>query len=180
MYAGLNINNDISKGVFERFKSMPIWLPAPLTGIFIGDFFRHLISGTLVLLLGIVLGFHINAGLFSILTSFLILIFFAMSVSWIFIIMGLIMRGPSAVMSFGWLILMPLVFMSNIFANPATMPGWLQTFISYNPLAWQVDAVRGLLQGTASGAAILKAVGASAVLTALLFPLTVWFYKKER
>jgi ABC-2 type transport system permease protein len=90
------------------------------------------------------------------------------------------MRSASAVMSFGWLILMPLVFLSNIFADPATMPGWLQTFISYNPLAWQVDAVRGLLAGTFPGEKILTALGASLVISIILFPLTVWFYKKER
>lgn len=180
MYAGININNDVSKGIFDRFRSMPIWLPAPLSGIFIGDFFRHLISGSLVLLFGFILGFRSDAGIPAFVLSFLLMIFFAMSVSWIFIIMGLTMRSASAVMSFGWLILMPLVFMSNIFADPSTMPNWLQTFISYNPLAWQVDAVRGLLGGTSSGKVILTALGASLGITLILFPLTVWCYKKER
>lgn len=180
MYAGININNDVSKGIFERFRSMPIWLPAPLSGIFIGDFFRHLISAVLVLIFGFILGFRTNAGIPEIVTAFFIMIFFAMSISWIFIIMGLTMRSLSAVMSFGWLILMPLVFMSNIFADPTTMPGWLQTFIAYNPLAWQVDAVRGLLEGHFPVKEIMIALGASAILTGILFPLTVWFYKKER
>jgi ABC-2 type transport system ATP-binding protein len=180
MYAGININNDVSKGIFDRFRSMPIWLPAPLTGIFIGDFFRHLISGGLVLLFGFILGFRSDAGILAYLVSFLIMLFFAMSISWIFIIMGLTMRSASAVMSFGWLILMPMVFMSNIFADPATMPEWLQSFISFNPLAWQVDAVRGLLAGSASGRDILIAIGSSALISLILFPLTVWFYKKER
>jgi ABC-2 type transport system ATP-binding protein len=180
MYAGININNDVSKGIFERFRSMPIWLPAPLSGIFIGDFFRHLISVSLVLLFGYILGFRSDAGLLAYVVSFLIMIFFAMSISWIFIIMGLTMRSTSAVMSFGWLILMPLVFMSNIFADPATMPKWLQTFISFNPLAWQVDAVRGLLAGNFPVREIVIAIGTSLGISAVLFPLTVWFYKKER
>jgi ABC-2 type transport system ATP-binding protein len=180
MYAGINVNNDVSKGIFERFRSMPIWLPAPLSGIFIGDFFRHLISAILVLLFGFILGFRTDAGLAALAVAFIIIIVFAMSISWIFIIMGLTMRSASAVMSFGWLILMPLVFMSNIFADPATMPAWLQTFISYNPLAWQVDAVRGLLEGRFPLREILIALGASAFISAILFPLTVWFYKKER
>jgi daunorubicin resistance ABC transporter ATP-binding subunit len=180
MYAGININNDVSKGIFDRFRSMPIWLPAPLSGIFIGDFFRHLVSGSLVFLFGFILGFRTEAGIGAITGSFAIMILFAMSISFLFIIMGLVMRSVSAVMSFGWIILMPLVFMSNIFADPATMPGWLQAFISYNPLAWQVDAVRGLLAKNASLPLILKALGASAAITAVLFPLTVWIYKKER
>jgi len=138
------------------------------------------ISGSLVLFFGFILGFRADAGITAYIISFIIMIFFAMSVSWIFIIMGLTMRSASAVMSFGWLILMPLVFLSNIFADPATMPQWLQTFISYNPLAWQVDAVRGLLAGTSSAKSILTALGASLVISIILFPLTVWFYKKER
>jgi ABC-2 type transport system permease protein len=180
MYAGININNDLTKGIFDRFRSMPIWLPAPLTGIFIGDFFRHLITGCIVLIFGYILGFRSGAGIPAFVLSFCIMIFFAMSISWIFIIMGLTMRTTSAVMSLGWLILMPLVFLSNIFADPTTMPKWLQTFISYNPLAWQVDAVRGLLAGNASGKTIFTALGASLGISLLLFPLTVWFYKKER
>lgn len=180
MYAGININNDVSKGIFDRFRSMPIWLPAPLSGIFIGDFLRHFISGSLVLLFGFMLGFRTGAGVPAFAISFAIMIFFAMSISWIFIIMGLTMRSSSAVMSFGWLILMPLVFMSNIFADPSTMPVWLQKFISFNPLAWQVDAVRGLLTGTSSGKAIFTALGSSLAISAVLFPLTVWVYKKER
>jgi ABC-2 type transport system permease protein len=180
MYAGININNDVSKGIFDRFRSMPIWLPAPLSGVFIGDFFRHLISGTLVLLFGFILGFRTGAGFPAFAAAFVIMIFFAMSISWVFIIMGLTMRSSSAVMSFGWLILMPLVFMSNIFADPLTMPGWLQTFVSFNPLAWQVDAVRGLLAGTSTSKEIFTALGASLIITAILFPLTVWFYQKER
>ena len=180
VYAGININNDVSKGIFDRFCSMPIWRPAPLSGIFIGDFFRHLISGVLVLALGYILGFRSEAGLPAYALSFLIMIAFAMSVSLVFIIMGLTMRSVSAVMSVGWIVIMPLVFMSNIFADPATMPNWLQQFIVYNPLAWQVDAVRGLLSGSSSPQEIIKALTATAVVALVLFPATVFFYKKER
>lgn len=180
MYAGINISNDVSKGIFDRFRSMPIWRPAPLSGIFIGDFFRHLISGVLVLLFGYILGYRSGAGLPAYALSFIIMIVFAMSISLVFIIMGLTMRSVSAVMSVGWIVIMPLVFMSNIFADPATMPNWLQQFIVYNPLAWQVDAVRGLLSGEASRHEIFKAFGATAAITLALFPATVFFYKKER
>lgn len=180
VYAGMNINGDISKGIFDRFRSMPIWLPSPLTGIFIGDFFRHLISGILVLLLGFILGFRTEAGILELAVSFALMIVFAMSISWVFIIMGLTMRSVSAVMSVGWLILMPVVFMSNIFADPATMPQWLQSFIAYNPLAWQVDAVRGLLAGNFSMKEILSAFGASAAISIVLAPIAIALYKRER
>lgn len=179
-YAGINISNDITKGIFDRFKSMPIWLPAPLAGIFIGDFLRHLLSGLLVLLFAFILGYRADAGIAAFSLSFIIMIIFALSLSWFFIIMGLTMRSTSAVMSLGWFILMPLVFMSNIFVDPSTMPQWLQNFIAYNPVAWQVDAVRGLLSGVPSYGIIVSAIGASVVITMVLFPLAVFFYKRER
>ena len=179
-YSGINIHTDITKGIFDRFRTMPIWPPSPLVGIFIGDFFKYLISGLIVLLFGYILGFRAEAGFLGYAVSFLIMIAFAMSISWIFIIMGLTMRSTSAVMSIGWLLLTPIVFMSNIYVDPLTMPGWLQAFISWNPLSWQVDAVRGLLLGDPSLKEILHALGGSLIISLILSPVAFLLYKKER
>lgn len=180
MYAGMNINTDITKGIFDRFRSMPLWTPSPLVGPFVSDVLRHAISGAIILLLGLMLGFRTDAGFLWIVGSFLIMMFFATSIAWIFIILGLFLRSSSAVMSVGWLFLMPLVFMSNIFVDPVTMPGWLQTFISYNPLAWQVDAVRSIYAGTPVVSEILYALGASVVITVIMAPLAIGLYTRER
>jgi ABC transporter DrrB family efflux protein len=179
-YSGINIHTDITKGIFDRFRTMPIWPPSPLAGIFIGDFFKYLISGIIVLLFGYILGFRAETGFLGYAVSFLIMIGFAMSISWIFIIMGLTMRSTSAVMSIGWLLLTPIVFLSNIYVDPVTMPGWLQTFIAWNPLSWQVDAVRGLLLGDPSVQKILHALGGSLIIGLVLSPVAILLYKKER
>jgi len=179
MYAGININNDVSKGIFDRFRSMPIWLPAPLSGIFIGDFFRHLISGILVLLFAFLIGFRTEAGILAFAVSFVIMIFFAMSISWVFIIMGLTMRSSSAVMSFGWLILMPW-YLCPIYL-PILQPCQLAANIYFiQPAGMAGRCGTGLLAGTFPGKEIFTALGASLVLSAVLFPITIWFYKKER
>lgn len=180
MYAGMNIHTDVSKGIFDRFRSMPIWHPSPLAGIFIGDFFRYLISGLVVLGFSMILGFKGNFGFSSLAISFLVMIVFAMSLSWLFIIIGLLLRSSSAVMSVGWMLLMPIVFLSNIFVNPTTMPNWLQTFISYNPLAWQVDAVRALLLGEPALEKVVQALTISVIIGLVLSSLGIYFYRRER
>ncbi len=179
-YSGINIHTDITKGIFDRFRTMPVWPPSPLAGIFIGDFFKYLISGIMVLLFGYILGFRAETGLSGYAVSFLIMIAFAMSISLIFIIMGLTMRSTSAVMSIGWLLLTPIVFMSNIYVDPITMPQWMQTFISWNPLSWQVDAVRGILMGEPSVQDIIYALGGSVIIGLILSPVAIMLYKKER
>jgi ABC transporter DrrB family efflux protein len=180
IYSGMNIHTDISKGLFDRFRSMPIWSPTPLVGIFVGDIVRHLISGIVVLIFAAFLGFKIGAGPLAVVSVFLISIYFAVSISWLFLILGITMRSLSAVMSLGWLLLMPLVFMSNIFVDPATMPDWLQIFVAWNPLAWQVDVCREILDGVYNWANIGKAIGASTLITLILAPIGIFFYKKER
>lgn len=180
VYSGFTINTDISKGIFERFKSMPIWAPAPFIGLFIGDCLRHIISSVFLLFFAFLIGFRIEASPIYIAASVALVIFFSISLSWFFMIMGLIMRSLSAIMSTSMLILMPMVFMSNIYADPATMPGWLQTFISFNPLSWQVDAVRSLFAGSFDGDLILKALAASLLITMALAPIAIMLYRKER
>ncbi len=180
MYAGMNIHTDVSKGIFDRFRSMPVWLPAPLAGIFIGDVFRYLISGIVVMVFGVMIGFRPEAGATGIALAFLISIFFASSISWMAVIIGLTFRNASAVMSVGWLILTPVVFMSNIYVDPATMPEWLQRYIALNPLSWQVDAVRSLLSGRFELQVISLALAGSLVIGLLLAPVGIYFYRKEK
>ncbi len=180
IYSGMNMHTDISKGLFDRFSSLPIWSPTPLVGIFVGDFIRHLVSGLVVLIFAALLGFRVAAGLPSIALVFGLAIYFAVSVSWLFLILGITMRSLSAVMSLGWLLLMPLVFMSNIFVDPATMPGWMQTFVNWNPLSWQVEACRDILDGIYDMRTIGKALLASTAITAVLAPIGIYFYKRER
>ncbi len=180
MYAGINIHTDVSKGIFDRFRSMPVWLPAPLAGIFIGDVLRYLISGIVVMAFGIMIGYRPEAGVPAIALAFLIAIFFASSISWMAVIIGLTFRNASAVMSLGWLILTPIVFMSNIYVDPLTMPAWLQQFIALNPLSWQVDAVRSLLSGRFEFQVISLALAGSLMIILLLAPAGIYFYRKER
>jgi ABC-2 type transport system permease protein len=100
--------------------------------------------------------------------------------SWLFVIIGLVMRTPSAVMTMSWLLLMPITFASNIYVDPATMPGWLQAIVAANPVATLVTAVRSVMAGTPNLAAIGAALLAPAIATAICAPIVMLLYRRER
>jgi ABC-2 type transport system permease protein len=181
MYAGIGLNTDITKGVSDRFRSMPIWSPAPIVGALLGDVGRYLLASTLVIGLGLVLGFRPTGGVVGVLLALVLVLVFAFSLSWIFTVLGLIMRTPSAVMSVGTVVLFPLTFASSVFVNPQTMPGWLQAFINVNPISHLVTAARSLMMhGTVAAGQVGWVLLASAALTALFAPLTMYLYRNKR
>jgi ABC-2 type transport system permease protein len=180
IYTGFTLNGDISKGVFDRFRSMPIWKPAPIVGAMVGDTVRYTVSSLIVVAVGFIMGFRAETGASGIVLSILLLDLFAFGIGWIFTTLALTVRTPSTVMTLSWLVLMPLTFASNIFVDPATMPGWLQAVVGVNPVALLVTAVRGIMSGTATGAEIGLALLAPALVTAVCAPVAMYLYGRER
>jgi ABC-2 type transport system permease protein len=177
VYTGVTLNTDISKGVYDRFRSMPIWRPAPLVGALIGDAVRYTIGSTVVILLGLVLGFRPDGGPVGVVAAVLLLLVFSFGLGWVFTLLGLVMRSPNAVMSTGMMVLFPLTFASNIFVNPDTMPSWLQSIVDHNPITRMVDATRGLMGGDATAEQIAWVLAATAVLTLVFAPLVMRRYR---
>jgi ABC-2 type transport system permease protein len=180
IYTGFTLNTDLSKGIFDRFRSMPVWMPSPIIGAIAGDTIRYTVSALIVFAIGFLMGYRPESGAPGVVASILLLIVFAIGLSWIFIALALTVRTPSTVMTLSWLVMMPLTFASNIFVDPATMPGWLQAFVAVNPVALLVTAVRDTLGGEATGGGIALALLAPAVVTAVFAPLSLWLYRRER
>jgi ABC-2 type transport system permease protein len=180
MYTGSSLNDDISKGTFDRFRSLPIWYPAPLVGALLGDVARYLFASTVVLSLGLALGFRPEGGAVGVALAVALLVLFSFSMAWIWTVFGLLMRTPNAVMMSSMTILFPLTFTSNIFVDPSTMPGWLETVVSYNPIARLVTAERGLMAGDAAGADIGWVLLSCAVLVTIFGPLTMRLYRNKQ
>jgi ABC-2 type transport system permease protein len=180
MYTGLTLNGDISKGIFDRFRSMPIWSPSPIAGAMAGDTIRYTVSALIVFAVGFLMGYRPPAGVPGVLLSLVLLCVFAVGMSWLFVIIGLVMRTPSAVMTMSWLLLMPITFASNIYVDPATMPGWLQAIVAANPVATLVTAVRSIMAGTPDPGAIGLALLAPAIATAICAPIVMLLYRRER
>lgn len=180
VHTGYTLNQDIAKGVFDRFRALPIWRPAPIAGAIVGDFARYTAAAVLVLAVGALMGYRPQGGFAAMLAALVLLNLFAFGIGWIFTALALSMRSGGTVMTVSWLVLMPVTFASNIYVDPATMPDWLQAFVAVNPVSLIVTALRGTLDGTPDGSAIALALAAPAVLAAIFAPLTMRLYAKER
>ena len=177
VYTGFTLNTDITKGVFDRFRSLPIWRPAPIVGALMGDTVRYTIASAITVGLGLAIGFRPAGGVVGVLLAVALLLVFAFAISWIFTILGLVMRTPNAVMGVSMLVLMPLTFASNIFVNPDTMPSALRAWAEINPVSHLATAVRALMAGTATFDQIGWVLLASVLLTAVFAPITMHLYR---
>jgi len=179
VYSGVALNTDVTKGVVDRFRSLPIWRPAPLLGALLGDSVRYLIAGTVIIVLGVILGYRPEAGVPGVLAALALVVLFAFALSWVFTTLGLLLRSPSAVMNAGFMGIFPLTFLSNVFVDPATLPSALEWFVDINPISHLVTASRGLMDGTAIGDSLLVVLPTAVVLTAVFAPLTAKLYRRS-
>jgi daunorubicin/doxorubicin transport system permease protein len=179
MYAGIGLNTDVTKGITGRFRSLPVWRPAPVAGAILGDVARYLIAAGLVTVLGLIMGYRPDGGVPGVLAGIGLLLAFALSLSWAWTALALVLRTPQAVMSTGTVILFPLTLASNVFVQPRTMPGWLQAFVCVNPVSHLVTAERGLLAGHPAAGQIAWVLLAAAALLAVFAPLTGYLYARR-
>ena len=180
MYTGMNLNTDISKGVFDRFKSLPIWRPAVLVGMLLADTVRYTMASLVVLVLGVALGFRPDGGPLGVVLAIGVLLVFSFSLSWVWSAIGLKLQTPEAVMQASMTVLFPLTFASNVFVDVRTMPGWVQAFVKLNPVTHLTDATRGLMHGSIDGSAVGWVLLWSAGLVLVFAPLTMRLYAAER
>ena len=179
VYSGVALNTDLTKGVVDRFRSLPIARPAPLVGSLLGDSVRYVISGTVIIVLGLVLGFRPEAGVGGVVAALALVVVFAFGLSWVFTTMGLVLRSPNAVMNTGFMIIFPLTFLSNVFVDPETLPAGLEDFVEVNPISILATASRGLMEGTAEAGDIAIVLATAALLTAVFAPLTTRLYRTK-
>lgn len=179
MYTGLTLNRDITKGVHDRFRSLPIWRPSTLVGPLLADAVRYTLASTVILTLGLVLGFRPQAGITGVVSGVWVLLVFAFGLSWIWTMLGIVMRSEQALMGLSMMILFPLTFVSNVFVPPDTLPPWLEAFVNVNPITIVVTAVRGLMHGQPVGGDIVVVFAISAALVAVFGPLTMLVYRRK-
>jgi ABC-2 type transport system permease protein len=178
MYTGATLNSDVTSGVSDRFRSLPIWRPAVLMGAMLGDLGRYLFAAALVVGIGMLLGFRPAAGVPGVLAALGLILVFAHALGWVWATLGLVMPTPTSVMTTGFLVFFPLTFASNIFVDPATTPTWVETFIDLNPVSHLVTAVRGLMHGVGTDGSVGYILIAAAALVAVFAPLTLRIYHR--
>jgi ABC-2 type transport system permease protein len=178
MATGVQLREDMDKGVFYRFKSMPIARIAPLTGPLLADLVRYAIATSLTFVMGYILGFR-WASLEGALAGGVLIVFCSWCISWIFALLGTVLKTAQIVQGISTSILFPLSFLSGAFVPTSTLPSWLRDFVNVNPLTYIVSAVRQLFnQGTIGIDFWLSLIGSIAVV-AIFAPLTLRAYMRE-
>ena len=180
MNTGITLNTDIQKGVFDRFRSLPVWRPSPLVGALLGDLVRYSIGSAIVIMLGLVLGFRPEGGAVGVVLSVALLLVFSFCLSWLWTMLSLILRTPNSVAGVSMMVMFPLTFVSNIFVDPKTMPGWLQAVVEVNPITHLATVVRGLMHGSVPAGEIGWVLVSSVLLVAVFGPITMVLYRKKK
>ena len=179
MYTGVAVNTDIAKGVFDRFRTLPIWRPAPMVGYILGDLLRYVLASAVIMVVGLILGFRPGGGFVGVVLGVAALVAFSFAFSWVWTMFGLLMRSEKSVMGVSMLFLFPLTFLSPVYVDPATMPGWLQAFVNVNPISKLVEVVRALMAGGFDGEATMWTLGYGVVFTVVFGAWTMRLYNRK-
>jgi ABC-2 type transport system permease protein len=179
MATGTQLREDMDKGVFDRFKAMPVARIAPLAGPMVADLIRYLIAGSLTFAMGLIIGYRPGGGALGVLGAIVLAVFAGWSLAWIFTFIGTIARSAASVQGMSMLILFPLTFLSNAFVPVTTLPGWLQAFVKVNPVSHLVSATRSLANSGVIDSQVGWTLLAGLAVIALFAPLSVWSYRRQ-
>jgi ABC transporter DrrB family efflux protein len=176
---GSGLHQDISNGVFDRLRSLPIARIAPLMGHLLGNLVRVSTSLVMLLVVGALQGFDVRTNAWSTLAALLLAVLFGTSLAWMSMLVGLVAKSEATVHMFSGVLLIPLTFCSNVFVPTTTMPGWLRAWADINPISYEASALRALITGTPLGDSVWWTLGWTAVLTTLFAPLALRAYRRR-
>jgi ABC-2 type transport system permease protein len=179
MATGIQLRDDMDKGVFDRFKSLPIARVAPLIGPAIADLLRYGIAATLTILVGVAMGYRPGGGVAGALGGWLLTVVAGWSLAWLFTWVGTIARSAQAVQGISMMAMFPLTFLSNAFVPTKTMPGWLQSFVNVNPVTQVIEACRDLMNEGRFSVHVVWALLGCVVVTVVFAPLAVRSYTRK-
>jgi ABC-2 type transport system permease protein/oleandomycin transport system permease protein len=174
----VGIAEDLRKGLVDRFRSLPMSRAAVLAGRTLSDIATNGISITVMLIVGVIIGFGFESPFFHVVAGILLLLLFGYAFSWVFAFIGLTSSSPEAAQSLGFILIFPLTFVSSAFVPPETMPAALQWFAEVNPFSITVNAVRALFIGDPAGNSVWGAVAWSVGIAAVFSFLAVTKYKR--
>lgn len=179
MTVGVSMNTDVSKGVFDRFRSMPIARSAPLVGAVLADIVRYLVCIVVLLVVATIMGYRLQTGPAELLLSIVLALAFGLCFCWGSVFVGMLVKSPGAVQGLMFVLIMPLTFGSNVFVGTTTMPGWLQSWADISPVSFMADVLRGLMNGGPVGGPLVGSLIWMAAAVAVFFPLATWAYRRR-
>ena len=179
MSTGVQLREDMEKGVFDRFKALPMARIAPLACLMVADLVRYLIAASLTVVMGVIIGYRPGGGVLGVVGAIVLAVFTGWALAWIFTFIGTIAKSARAVQGMSFLFLFPLTFLSNAFVPVTTLPGWLQAFVKVNPVSHLVSAARDLANNAVISGQAGWTLLAGLVVIAVFAPLSVWSYRRR-
>ncbi|TDC55782.1 ABC transporter permease [Actinomadura sp. KC345] len=176
---GLSINTDIKKGVFDRFRSLPIGRSAPLTGIVLGDLIRYVVAAAVLFATGYLMGFRVQTDPLSAVAAALLAAVLGFALGWLNVLLGVLIKEEAIVQTVAFLGIFPLAFGTDMAVPTDTLPGWLQAWVEINPVSEAMDASRGLLLGGPVAQPATVTLLWSAGFFAVFAPLAVHAYRRR-
>jgi ABC transporter DrrB family efflux protein len=174
----LGLNEDVHKGLIDRFRSLPMARAAVLAGRTLSDVVTNALSMTILLVTGVIIGFSFHTSVGQAVAGIALLLLFGYAFSWFFALVGLLVSTPESANSVGLIAVFPLTFISSAFVPPASMPSALRAFANINPFTVMVDAMRSLWLGTPAHDYVWGAAVWSLVIIAVFAPLAVARYRR--
>jgi ABC transporter DrrB family efflux protein len=174
----LGLNEDVHKGLIDRFRSLPMARPAVLAGRTLSDVVTNLLSVVVLVVTGLIIGFSFHASVLDVIGGFGVLLLFGYAFSWVFALVGLLVSSPESANSMGFIAVFPLTFISSAFVPVGSMPAVLRAFANVNPFTIVVDAMRHLWIGAPAGNYVWGSVVWALVIIAVFAPLAVARYRR--
>ena len=177
--AGVQFRDDMDKGVFDRFRSLPVARIAPLAGPMLADLLRYAIAATVTIIVGVCMGYRPAGGVVGVMSGVLLAVITGWCLAWIFMWLGTVAKTAGSVQGMSMMVMFPLAFLSNAFVPADTLPGWLQGFVAINPVSHVVSALRDLMNDGTFTVQVVWAVLGCALTAAIFIPLAVRSYIKR-
>ena len=175
---GVGLATDLSLGLIERFRSLPIACSAVLVGRTTADLARNLFVILLMCVVGFAIGWRNHTNAFCLVCAILLILAFSYSLSWVFAFVGLSVKDPETAQAASFPILAPLIFASSAFVPVDTMPGWLQPWAEHQPVSVVVNAARALTIGGPTTSIVLQAIAWIVGITVVFAPIAVHKYRR--
>ncbi|GLZ80921.1 transport permease protein [Actinorhabdospora filicis] len=176
----VGLHADVEKGVYDRFRSLPVARPVPMIGRILADMVKQVWALGLMVGLAVLIGFDLHGGVLGLLAALALLVVFSLAMSWLNVLLGLLAGSEEKVMMFGFVIAMPLSFTSSAFVRTDSMPGALKWWAeNLNPITFLADGTRALLNGTPVGNSVWVSLAWAAGIAVVFFPLALRAYRAK-
>ncbi|MGW5312507.1 ABC transporter permease [Nocardia thailandica] len=176
---GTQLREDMDKGVFDRFKSLPIARVSALAGALLADMVRYGLASALTLVVGLILGYRPHGGVAGVVAACLMVVICSFAISWIWALVGVTGKSAASVQGISMMVMFPLTFMSGAFAPVSTMPGWMQAINHANPVYYMVEACRDLMNNNHYGSSLIFSLLGAVAVIVIFAPLTVRAYMRR-